>query len=92
MPREPLDPNSLRSERPDTYARTGDLTPAQKLTAAIKGMLVGDEYEYAAGILKGILKTIAETGVVTPGQQTAVSNIADRPRRSTPRDRRRAGW
>lgn len=56
----------------------------------IKGMLVGDEYEYAEETLRGILKTIEATRDVTWGQYTAIENIAAKPNRRM--DRGNGRW
>src|SRR5204863_9532800 len=65
---------------------------ATSLARRIRGMLVGDEFEYAEETLSGILATLEETGRCTSRQVDAVDNIAAKPRRRpTPWDRKR-GW
>lgn len=100
-----INPADLRDDPP---VEEGKLTPTDRqadysfarLSAAdpdrfireIKGMLVGDEYEYAEQTLRGILQTVEHTRVVTQGQWTAVDNIAGRPHQHTPRARSRRGY
>jgi hypothetical protein len=63
---------------------------AERVIREIKGMLVGDEYLYAEGTLRGILQTIEKTETVTQGQWDAIEHIMDAPRREgrTRRSRR----
>lgn len=94
-----LDPESLRrlAETPegDHAARHPDeLTPAEKFIARIKGMLVGDEFLYAEGILRGILRTVEQSGRVSEGQRRAIDNIEAKPfaNEHGGRNRRWGGW
>ena len=50
-----------------------------KFIRRIKGMLVGDDYQYAEYTLRGILDTIEKTGRVTEGQSRAILNIENNP-------------
>lgn len=81
-----LDPAMLRDEQTDTpYSTSADKVlpgiSAERVIREIKGMLVGDEYHYAEGTLRGILETIEKTETVTQGQWDAIERIMDAPRR-----------
>ena len=71
--------------RDDSAQPNSQLPPAtepwEKLVRRIKGMLVGDEYEYASDTLRGILDTVQKTRRVTNGQERAVLNIEENPHR-----------
>lgn len=92
--KRPISPDDLRDEIQPAEEETGSedlrgLPPQadRRATAAdpdrmireIKGMLVGDDYEYARDTLEGILKTIERTKIVTENQWRAVDNIAAKP-------------
>jgi hypothetical protein len=66
--------------------------PWEKMVQKIKGMLVGVEYEYAGGTLRGILASVERTRIVTDGQERAVGNIADNPSRDGSAGRRSQRW
>lgn len=84
-----LNPNDLKSEPADLYARLPhEQTPAAKFIAQVKGMLVGDEYAYAEDTLRGMLATAERRGIVTDRMRDAVAKIADNPRGN----RARRGW
>lgn len=82
------DPNVVRqSSVPETTRVTPEIDPA-KFIMELKGMLVGD-HNWPPSIeitVRGILRTVEQTGKVTYGQTQAIDNIM------TQRDRRRKGW
>lgn len=83
-----LNPDDLKSEPVGDPVARGDLSPAAKFIAQVKGMLVGDEYAYAEDTLRGMLATAERRGIVTDRMRDAVAKIADNPRGN----RARRGW
>lgn len=76
----------------DLPASGRDRSPTEKFIAQVKGMLVGDEYEYAEDTLRGILTTVERTGRVSEGQERAVGNIAANPGRKGSQGHRSQRW
>lgn len=92
-----IDPNNLPAslDAPETdhaARRPEDLTTVEQFVAKIKGMLVGDEYDYADATLRGILGTVERRQLVTEAQRQAVENISARPYSGTRRSASRGGW
>lgn len=71
----------LGASRAEPAATSGDRFDYEKALSRIKGMLVGDQHEYAEHTLRGIMTTIERTHVVTPGQLEAIDNIEAKPSR-----------
>lgn len=65
----------------DRLADRGEQSDLQKFVSLIKGMLVGDDYEYASDTLRGILETVQTKQIMTDGQRRAVANIEAKPSR-----------
>jgi hypothetical protein len=83
MPKEPLDPNSLRDEpEHDLRARVpNEQEDWEKFVGEINHLLVDpDGYGYAESTLTGIKATVTRTHIVTSGQRDAISNIGANPR------------
>lgn len=78
------------TDRPTATAANNILPgiSAERVIREIKGMLVGTEYLYAEGTLRGILVEIERTESVTSGQWETIERIIDRTRPKKERDRR----
>ena len=78
----------LGNSRAEPAATSGDRFEYEKFLTEIKGMLVGDQYEYAEDTLRGIMATVERTQMVTPNQRHAIENIQEHPGRGVRDDRR----
>lgn len=65
-----------------------DEDDAEAFLTRINDMLAGGDADWASETLEGIAETVERTGVVTPGQRTAIENIED----AITRKARRTRW
>ena len=93
MAKPPFDPDSIKDEPELSGGRLPQpVVDVDKFIMEIKGMLVGDEYEYAEETLRGVLKTVERSRQVTSDQARAIDNVASAADRKLAKHRGNWRW
>lgn len=86
--------NDTPTDKPSATAANNILPgiSAERVIREIKGMLVGTEYLYAEGTLRGILAEVERTEHVTSGQWETIERIIERTAPASSRHFDRKRW